>query len=221
MPAERRRADRVDRNPGLDLQDRCGFQHSFNQRHVPCPAFQSLPFVAATSYGKPLGVHIACAHLRVGESARNQFYPRCALGDPRDRERWVAAVGPGEIEVARALMAEFEAMASPYGPRLLEAKAKVIAELAQRTRPTRLALAELVSAFLAEVDAFIDLHAGAIAGTGMAPDSLSATVSRAFKAWQGSAHLDLPSIEEHWIGRAETEAGHSSPKASAPASGLW
>ncbi len=206
MPTEDRGTDRVDPTPGLDLQDRCSFQHSFNQRQVTCPAFQSLPFVAATAYGKPLGVHVACAHLRVGESARNQFYPRCGLGDRRDRERWVAAVGPGEIKVARGLMAEFEAMASPYGPRLLEAKAKVIAESVQRTRPPRLALAELVSAFLAEVDAFIDVHAPAIARTGMAPDSLSATVSRAFEAWQGSAHLDLPSIEEHWIGRAHTDA---------------
>ena len=207
MLAEYRRTDHVDQSGGLDLQDRCNFQHSFNQRQVACPAFQSLPFVAATSYGKPLGVHVACAHLQVGESACNQFYPRCALGDPRDRERWVAAIGPGEIEVARALMAEFEALASPYGPRLLEAKAKVIAESPQPTRPSRDALAALVSGFLAEVDAFIDLHAAAIARIGMAPDSLSATMSRAFDAWQAGAHLDLPSIEEHWIGRADTQAG--------------
>lgn len=207
MLAEDRRTDSVALNGGLDLRDRCGFQHSFNQARVPCPAFHSLPFVAATSYGKPLGVHVACAHLHVGESARNQFYPRCALGDQSDRERWVAAVGPGEIEVARVLMAEFESMASPYGARLLEAKATVIGETPHPTSSSRHALAALVSEFLAAVDAFIDVHATAIAGTGMATDSLSATIARAFVAWQGSARLDLPSIEDNWIGRAE-RVGH-------------
>jgi hypothetical protein len=205
--AENRRTDPVDVNGELDLRDRCSFQHSFNQVHVPCPAFQSLPFMAATSYGKPLGMHVACAHLQVGESARNQFYPRCALGHERDRERWVATVGPGEIEVARVLMAEFESMASPYGARLLEAKAKVIAEAPQPTISSRRALAGLVSQFLAEVDAFITLHATAIVGTGMAIDSLSGAIERAFEAWQGSALLDLPSTEDNWFGTAEHEVG--------------
>jgi anti-anti-sigma regulatory factor len=135
----------------------------------------------------------------VGESARNQFYPRCGLGDEWDRERWVAAVGPGEVEVARVLMAEFESMASPYGSRLLEAKARVIAEAHRTSSSSRQALAALVAVFLAEVDAFINLHATAIAATGMATDALSAAIARAFVAWQSSARLDLPSIADNWI----------------------
>lgn len=200
-----RRADTVDPIAGPNLSDRCRFQQYFNQEAMPCLAFQSLPFVAATSYGKPLGTHVACAHLQVGESARNQFYPRCALGDDRNRERWVAGVGLGGIEVVRALMAEFESIASTYRERLVTAKARVIAEASPRTGPAREVLAALVAEFSSEVAAFIRLHAAAVAETGMSSASLNATLVRALDAWQASARLDLPSIDEHWIGRADPE----------------
>jgi anti-anti-sigma regulatory factor len=202
-----RRTDSASVDPfgGHDSDDRCRFQHSFNREPMPCPAFQSLAFVAATSYGTPLRTHVACAHLQVGEAARNQFYPRCALGNERDRERWVAGVGPGEVEVIRALMDEFESIAAPYRPRLVAAKATVIAEARRRTGQSRDALASLVTAFLSDVNAFIALRADAIAETGISPASLSATIARTLDTWQANRRLDLPGIEEHWIGRAEQE----------------
>jgi hypothetical protein len=202
-----RRTDRASVDPfgGHDSDDRCRFQHSFNRDPMPCPAFQSLAFVAATSYGRPLGTHVACAHLQVGETARNQFYPRCALGSERDRERWVAGVGPGEIEVVRALMDELESIVAPYRQRLVAAKANVIAEAPRHGGPSRDALANLVTTFLADVNAFIGLRAVPIAETGMSPASLSATICRTLEAWQANGRLDLPGIEEHWIGRAEHE----------------
>jgi hypothetical protein len=195
----------IDPPGALDQDDRCRFQHSFNRDQVPCSAFQPLMFVAATSYGRPLGTHVACVHLQVGESARNQFYARCALGGERDRERWVAGVGPGGVEVVRALMADFESIATTYRDRLAAAKVKVIAEGPHRTGLARTELAMLVNDFLSEVDAFVGLHAVAIVETGMVPASLSATMARALNAWEGNERLDLPSIEEHWIGRADPE----------------
>jgi hypothetical protein len=198
-------SDSVDPTRSLDQDDRCRFQLAFNRDQVACSAFQPLTFVAATSYGRPLGTHVACVHLQVGESARNQFYARCALGGDRDRERWVAGVGPGGIEVVRALMAEFESIAIHYRDRLIAAKATVNAQGAHRTGPAHDELAVLVSRFLDDVDAFVALHAVAIAETGMVPASLCATMARALNAWQANDGLDLPSIEEHWIGRADPE----------------
>ncbi len=219
MLAAPRRTDLgpIDPTGALDQDDRCRFQHSFNHEQVPCTAFQPLTFVAATSYGRPLGTHVACVHLQVGESARNQFYARCALGGERDRERWVAGIGPGGVEVVRALMAEFESIASAYRDRLAAAKATVIAEGPRRTGLARNKLAMLVSDFLREVDAFVGLHATAIAETGMVPGSLCATMARALNAWEANERLDLPSIEEHWIGRADPERALESAESIAVA----
>jgi len=199
------------RNPpdgaiGEDHTDRCRFQHAFESALVPCTAFQSQPFIAATSYGKPLGAHIACAHLRAGESGRNQFYPRCALGDERGRLRWVANVGPGTVEVARSLQAEFESVASKYRPRLIAAKATLLDEAPPLRRQARDALAALAQEFLAEVEAFVSQNAARISQTGVSAASLNSMATSALLEWQGDRRLDLPSIDEEWIGRTAPEA---------------
>jgi anti-anti-sigma regulatory factor len=186
---------------GEDHTDRCRFQHAFDSGTVPCAGFQSLPFLAATSYGKPLGTHVACAHLRAGESGRNQFYPRCALGGDRERLRWVASVGPGTVQVARSLQAEFESVASRYRPRLIAAKAALMNAAPPRRAESRDALAALIRDFLAEVDAFISSNAARISQTGFSPESLTAMAGDELLAWQGDRRLDLPSIDEEWIGR--------------------
>jgi anti-anti-sigma regulatory factor len=186
---------------GEDRIDQCRFQHAFDQATVPCAAFQSLPFIAATSYGKPLGTHIACAHLRAGESGRNQFYPRCALGGDRERLRWVANVGPGTVEVARSLQAEFESVASHYRPRLIAAKATLLHAPPPRRGESRDALAALIRDFLAEVDAFLNQNTARISQTGFSPESLTAMAARGLLEWQGDRRLDLPSIDEEWIGQ--------------------
>src|SRR5580704_12423717 len=48
-------------------RDRCRFGREFDHTTVGCPAFQRTQFIASTSYGKPLGLHVACSHLVVGE----------------------------------------------------------------------------------------------------------------------------------------------------------
>jgi hypothetical protein len=83
--------------------DRCRFGRDFDRATVECPAFQRAQFIAATSYGKPLGTHVACAHLLVGELTTNQFYPRCSLGSDLDRTSWLETMGPRRIELLRAL----------------------------------------------------------------------------------------------------------------------
>ena len=186
---------------GGEHADRCRFQHSFDSGAVGCAAFQSLAFMAATSYGKPLGSHIACAHLRAGELARNQFYPRCALGDDRERLRWVANVGPGTVEVARSLSEEFESVASRYRPRLVAAKATLLNAPPPRRGRSRDALAALIQDFLAEIDAFINRNTARISQTGFSPEALTAMASRGMLEWQGDRRLDLPSIDEEWIGQ--------------------
>jgi anti-anti-sigma regulatory factor len=195
------RRDSRDGAIGEDQVDRCRFQHDFDHGRVPCAAFQALPFMAATSYGKPLGTHIACAHLRAGESGRNHFYPRCALGGDRERLRWVANVGPGTVAVARSLQAEFESVASRYRPRLIAAKATLLTEAPPRRGQCRAALAALIREFLSEIDVFISLNAARIAHTGLSPASLSSMATGALLEWQGDRRLDLPSIDEEWIGQ--------------------
>jgi hypothetical protein len=76
-------------------RDRCRFGGDFDRATVDCPAFQRAQFIASTSYGKPLGTHVACAHLMVGELSTNQFYPRCSLGSDLERMRWLTTMGPG------------------------------------------------------------------------------------------------------------------------------
>jgi ABC-type transporter Mla MlaB component len=200
-----RQGGRVDAIGGDDRTDRCRFQSAFDHGPVPCAAFQSLPFIAATSYGKPLGTHVACAHLRAGESGRNHFYPRCALGGDRDRLRWVASVGPGSVEVARSLQAEFEIVASRYRPRLAAAKAKLLSEAPPRRGPTRDALAALVREFISEVEAFVTFNAARISQTGLSAASVNRIADGALREWQGDGRLDLPSIDEDWIGRTPPE----------------
>jgi ABC-type transporter Mla MlaB component len=199
LAAHRRSA--ADDAIGEDHIDQCRFQHAFEHAPVPCVAFQSLPFIAATSYGKPLGTHIACAHLRAGESGRNQFYPRCALGGDRERLRWVANVGPGTVEVARSLQSEFERVASGYRPRLITAKAALLNAPPPRRGQPRDALAALIRDFLVEVDAFINQNSARISQMGFSPESLIAMATRGLLEWQGDRRLDLPSIDEEWIGQ--------------------
>jgi hypothetical protein len=190
----------VDTVAGIEV-DRCRYQHSFERGPVACPAFQSLPFVAATSYGKPLGTHITCAHLQVGESRRNQFYPRCALGGERGRMRWVATIGPGEVEVMRTLQADFEGVASDYRPRLVAAKARLVAEPPPGTGSSREALSSLVRAFIAEIDAFVGAQSSRIAQIGMDPATLNISAARSLLSWQSTRRVDLPGIDESWFAR--------------------
>jgi anti-anti-sigma regulatory factor len=172
-------------------RDRCRHGRDFDRATVACPTFQRSQFVASTSYGKPLGVHVACSHLVVGELSTNQFYPRCALGTDLERMRWLAMMGPGKMEVMRSLTTEFESVHPDALRMLIAAKAAALAD-APDSRSGRVALAALVREFIAAFTAFVTTHAERITEIGVSPADLSARATRVLGEWQHSARLDLP-----------------------------
>jgi hypothetical protein len=182
--------------------DRCRFGRDFDRATVECPAFQRAQFIAATSYGKPLGTHVACAHLLVGELTTNQFYPRCSLGSDVDRMRWVERMGPRRIEVLRALNAEFETLYPDSLRQLVAAKAVALAEPPD-DRSGRHALAAVLREFLTEFAAFVNANADRIAEIGISPADLTVRASRVLGEWQHSSRLGLPGLDEPSILRPE------------------
>lgn len=171
--------------------DRCGFGLAFERPTIDCPAFQRSQFIAATSYGKPLGTHIACAHLVVGELSTNQFYPRCSLGSAPDRMRWLGMMGPARLEVQRALGAEFERQHPDALRKLIAAKAAALAEPPE-SRSSRLALAAVVREFVDEFGAFVTTHAARIEELGFSASDLTERAAIVLSEWQRSSRLDLP-----------------------------
>ena len=176
-------------------RDRCSFGRDFDRATVECPAFQRAQFIAATSYGKPLGTHVACAHLMVGELATNQFYPRCSLGSDDEKMRWVARMGPGRIEVLRALNADFETSYAGSLRELIAAKAATLADTPEN-RSGRAALTAVVRRFIADFSEFVNRHGDRIAGIGISPSELTDRAVRALTEWQHSSRLDLPGLDD-------------------------
>jgi hypothetical protein len=72
--------------------DRCVYPRPFPDDFDACPAFQATNFIAADSRNKPLGTWRTCGHLGTGDDLENRgrFYPRCGLGDQRQRWQWLA-----------------------------------------------------------------------------------------------------------------------------------
>ncbi len=222
------RLSRLSPPAAAEPTDRCHFGRDFDRATVACPAFQRAQFIASTSYGKPLGAHVACSHLVVGELSTNQFYPRCALGSDLERMRWLAMMGPGRMEVMRTLTAEFEAIHPDALRRLIAAKAAALAD-APDSRSGRVALAALVREVVAEFTEFVSTHAERIAEIGISPAELSARATRVLGEWQRSARLDLPGndgqstlrpdlLEASGHGDAVSAGGLMISRASDPAS---
>jgi hypothetical protein len=179
----------------LEPRDRCRFGRDFDRVTVECPAFQRAQFIAATSYGKPLGTHVACAHLMVGELASNQFYPRCSLGSDIEKMRWIARMGPRRIEVLRALNAEFERSYADSLRELISAKATALADTPEN-RSGRTALTAVVRRFIADFSEFVNRHAERIAEIGISPSDLTDRATHALIEWQHSRRLDLPGLDD-------------------------
>jgi anti-anti-sigma regulatory factor len=104
---------------------------------------------------KQLGTVLTCGHLTTGAVAgsKGRFYPRCALGGPRARERWLLRVGAGRLEKVRALQAEFDAFSRPHRKELFAAKARTVStpsSVAQRRK-----LETLMESFLEAAQAFL------------------------------------------------------------------
>src|SRR5256885_16160581 len=85
--------------------DRCIYPRPFVEGFDACPAFQATTFIAADSRNKPLGTWRTCRHLGTGNDVENRgrFYPRCALGDQRQRLQWLAHVSPANATTGLAL----------------------------------------------------------------------------------------------------------------------
>lgn len=183
-------------------RDRCRFGGDFDRSTVECPAFQRAPFIAATSYGKPLGTHVACSHLMVGELATNQFYPRCSLGSDIERMRWLARMGPGRIEVLRALSAEFESSYADSLRELIAAKAAALADT-PTDRSGHAALTSVVRRFIDDFNEFVRRHADRIAEIGISPSDLAIGATRSLLGWQHTRRLDLPGLDDQSMLRAD------------------
>jgi hypothetical protein len=138
---------------------------------------------------------VACSHLAVGELATNQFYPRCSLGSDIERVRWVARMGPGRIEVLRALNADFEASYAESLRELIAAKAAALADTPEH-RASRAALATVVRGFIADFSEFVNRHADRIADIGISPSDLTDRATRALMEWQHTRRLDLPGLDD-------------------------
>ncbi len=177
-----------------DPRDRCPYGRDFDRDRVDCAAFQRLSFVAATSYGKPLGTHVACSHLTVGELATNQFYPRCSLGTHVEKMRWVARMGPRRIELLRTLNAEFERSYANSLRELIAAKALALAE--PENRSAHDALATVVRRFVNDFTIFVNEHADRISEIGISPSDLTDRAASALVTWQHSRRLDLPGLDD-------------------------
>src|SRR5256712_10645058 len=104
--------------------DRCIYPRPFPEGFDACPAFQATSFIAADSRNKPLGTWRTCRHLGTGNDLENRgrFYPRCALGDPRQRLQWLAQASPAKLDIVPALQAEFDQLSRPHRERRFPAR---------------------------------------------------------------------------------------------------
>ncbi|MEA2646390.1 MAG: hypothetical protein QOE92_1473 [Chloroflexota bacterium] len=169
--------------------DRCPFPRPFAPDFAECPTYQAATFAAADSRNQPLGSWLTCRHLVTGTGTdqRGRYYPRCSLGTRRDRLRWLAAVGPAELEVVRALQAEFDAFSTPYRQRLVELKAAELA--AGHRRRMTIEMDGLLQEFLAAVEDFLSEREPRFGEVGLPAATVLELVDEWSRAWAGSDRL--------------------------------
>ena len=88
--------------------DRCPYPRPFPADFGACPTYEAVSFVPTDSLRQCLDSIATCRHLTVGDDGREgRFYPRCALGGPQERRRWLATRGSGvNVPVASAASGE-------------------------------------------------------------------------------------------------------------------
>ncbi len=188
--------------------DRCPYPRPFTEA-PRCPAFEPASFIAANSFGTPLGTHLSCAHLVSGELAPGEFYARCSLGDAVDRLHEVARVGPGAVATRRALIEESEAIARRYRGRLFAAKSRALsAPLATRAGAEE-HLGALAAAFLAELSGFVATHADRVAEAGLTPEAVARAATQVVEGWLRSRRPDPPDSGMERLQPAEAVASPS------------
>lgn len=179
------------------LTDRCPYPRPFPAGFSDCPAFQPQQFVAATTHEQPLGTHLSCTHLRVGERGHHRYYAQCAIGTEAERRAWVGRVGERRLETMRRLSAEFEKRYAGYAEAAAAAKAAALASpddpVAQRAFDEEL---RRVSGAATE---FIAEHAPEYEALGFPVGSLTELLDKALAAWRESAHLATPEVDEEQL----------------------
>lgn len=176
------------------LPDRCPYPRPFPEDFSACPAFQPQQFVAATTHEQPLGTHLTCTHLRVGEHAHNRYYAQCALGTPAGRRAWVQRVGEERLEAMRRLSAEFERRYAGVSESVIAAKAAAIA--APDDPAAQAAFDQRLSALDHSLREFLGQHAEEYEALGFPVASLGELLDQALRAWRNSPRLASPEIDE-------------------------
>lgn len=177
--------------------DNCPYPRPFPADFSACPTFQAQRFVAATTQEQPLGMHLSCVHLRVGEHAHNRFYAQCALGTAAGRRAWLRQVGERRIETMRRLGIEFTEMYGGQTEPLLAAKAAAISAPDDPNAAEELErrLAELSAA----MDEFMATEAGALEEIGFPVATLRVFIDDVLERWRESPRLGSPPISEEQL----------------------
>lgn len=179
--------------------DRCPYPRPFPEDFSECPAFQAQPFVAATTHEQPLGTHLTCTHLRVGERAHNRYYAQCALGTAAQRRAWVERVGEERLQTMRRLSAEFEQRYAGFSDSVIAAKAAAIA--APDDAAAQSAFNEQLAGFDRSLREFLSEHVEEYEALGFPVASLEELLDQAIAAWRTSPRLGSPEIAEDQLAK--------------------
>ena len=68
--------------------DACPFPRPFVAGFGECAAYEATEFAAGPVEGAEL---LTCRHLTVGRAGVGRYYPKCRIGGPEDRRRFVLA----------------------------------------------------------------------------------------------------------------------------------
>src|SRR3981081_3141286 len=176
-------------------RDRCVYPRPFPDDFDECPAFQATTFIAAAPRNKPLGSWRTCRHLGTGNDLENRgrFYPRCALGDQRQRLQWLAQVSPAKLDVVRALREEFDQLNRPHPERVFDARARLHSGPASAMREPE--LRQLINAFLATIGRFLEQNDERFRDVGLPAEPLRQLIKEWVWAWVRTPELATPRFD--------------------------
>ena len=177
--------------------DNCPYPRPFPADFSACPTFQAQRFVAATTQEQPLGIHLSCVHLRVGEHAHNRFYAQCALGTAAERRAWLRQVGDRRVETMRRLGIEFNELYGGQTEPLLAAKAAAIS--APDDPRAAEELERRLSELSAAMDEFMAAEARALEEIGFPVATLRIFIDEVLERWRESPRLGSPPISEEQL----------------------
>ncbi|HEX6539307.1 MAG TPA: hypothetical protein VF155_09025 [Candidatus Dormibacteraeota bacterium] len=175
------------------MPDRCPYSRPFPEGFTDCPTFQAQQFVAATTQEQPLGVHLSCVHLRVGELARNRYYAQCALGTAADRRAWLQQVGERRVVMMRQMQSDFAELYGDRTEELMAAKAATISAPDDQAAAAK--LDRLLTEVTASLDDFMVSRTAQLEEIGFPVDSLRELLEGVLERWRESPRMGTPPIE--------------------------